>query len=213
MENVVNATSPHHPATELAGGEDEDHADHGAAGHDHGEMAMAENLEPFEALRSEDPHYPCSILEDRYLTACYMMQTSAMLWHNGQDIGETAESCADAPEAHRGTCFQSLGRDISSRTLQDPDDSLEECQKSPEAFRAWCYVGLVKNFVDLTATTEAGFAFCGLVEEWAQARCHEAMGEEIGVLFGNEADRRAACAVSPSFEHERACLRGARVRI
>lgn len=216
MENVVNATNPHHLAagrdemeTEGEGGERDPQTDE----HDHTAIAVTDGVEPFEALRADDPHYPCSILEDRYLTACYMMQTSAMLWHNGGDVGDAASSCAEAKENWRATCFQSLGRDISSRTLQDPESSLRSCGKSPEAYREWCYVGLVKNFVDLTATTDAGFAFCARVEEWAKDRCHEAMGEEIGVLHGTAPARRSACAVSETGALERACLRGARVRV
>ncbi|MCG8468843.1 MAG: hypothetical protein MJB57_11655 [Gemmatimonadetes bacterium] len=225
MENVVNVTHPHHPASALVddgtstGGSADDPGtshDHGADGEEgaptgHAHDGVPEGAEPFEALRGEDPHYPCSILDDRYLTACYMMQTSAMLWHNGNDIGKAAESCAEAPEGWRRTCFQSLGRDISSRTLQEPRPSLRECRKSPEEYREWCYVGLVKNFIDLTATTGAAFSFCRRVEAWAKPRCHEAIGEEIGILHASSAARRTACVGSETPELERSCRRGARV--
>ena len=223
MENVVAATNPHHAASELAS---EDHGDHAMAdvgaddasdadapAHEHAAMTFAvDDLEPFDPLREDDPHYPCSILDRRYLTACYMMQTSVMLWFNGNDIGEAADACAEAPENWRRTCFQSLGRDVSARTLQDPDESLEECGKTPEEYRGWCYTGLVKNFVDLTATFEDGFAFCRLIEEEYKPRCYEAMGEEIGILRATQADKREECSVSESFELEQRCLYGARVR-
>ncbi|WP_419943243.1 hypothetical protein [Candidatus Palauibacter sp.] len=223
MENVVNATDPHHPASELLPGEGEggDGAEegHGTRGaHDHAAMAMTEAvepLEPWEALRAEDPHYPCSVLDERYLRACYMMQTSAMLWHNEGDIGGAATSCLDAPEGWRFLCFVSLGRDISGRTVLDPDNGLDECGKSPEEFREWCYVGLVKNYVDVTAATGAGFAFCRRVEPWAQARCYEAMGEQLLGLYADDAGRREECVAArpESEELEQACLRGARVPI
>lgn len=229
MENVVAATNPHHAASELVS---EDHADHAmaedgedatgehemredaeGAGHEHGAMTFAvDELEPFEPLRADDPHYPCSALDQRYQTACYMMQTSVMLNFNGNDIGQAAADCAEAPENWRKTCFQSLGRDVSAKTLQDPDDSLRECRKAPEEYRGWCYTGLVKNFVDLSATFEDGFAFCRLVEDEYKPRCHEAMGEEIGILRATETEKREACAASESFELEQRCLYGARVR-
>lgn len=196
MENIVAATNPHHVATGVDA---------------HALTAPAE-LEPFEPLRADDPHYPCSVLDNRYLTACYMMQTSAMLQQNGGDLGGAAESCGTAPEDWRRTCFQSLGRDISSHTLQDPDEGLRECGRVPEEYRAWCYVGLVKNFVDLTATTQAGFEFCTRVEEASRPRCHRAMGEQIGILFGSEEERRAACRASETEQDERSCLSGARIR-
>jgi len=215
MENIVSATNPHHVASELVSEQGASRGDHrgepAATEHEHGSAAMGAVSEPFEQLRDDDPQYPCSILDARYLTACYMMQTSVMLWQTGNDIGAAARLCMDAPEGWRKTCYQSLGRDISAHTLQDPDDSLRECRKSPEQYREWCYVGLVKNFVDLTATTGAGFAFCSMVEEAAKPRCHEAMGEQIGVLHGGADERRAACADSESPLLERSCLYGARV--
>ena len=234
MENVVNAIAPHHPAAALVsagaagaagtamdameGGAEEaaEAADHGAGAHDHGAMAMAEGMaegiEPFEPMRADDPHYPCSILDDQYLTACYLMQTSAMLWLNDWDIADAASSCREAPDGWRDDCFVSLGRDISGRTLQDEGEARRECQKTPEDYREWCYAGVVKNFVDVTATTEAGFSFCRTVEDWAKPRCHEAMGEELYVLYADEAGRREACEAAETEELALACGRGARVR-
>jgi len=234
---VVNATHPHHMATALvvegpdpegttapvegpahdgaAADQEGTAAEHepDAAEHEHDAMTDGMEMEPFEALRPADPHYPCSILADRYLTACYMMQTSAMLSQNGGDVADAAETCGEAPENWRRTCFQSLGRDVSSRTLQEPKASLRECGKAPEEYREWCYVGLVKNFIDLTASTDAGFSFCTRVEEWAKPRCHEAIGEEIGILLPNPGARRIACLDSETPELGQHCLRGARVPI
>lgn len=231
MENVVAATDPHHAATRLAseadpagaggepavGGEPPEehggeHPDESAGEHEHG-MTLDEGLEPFEPLRADDPHYPCSILEDRYLTACYMMQTSAMLQQNGTDVAAAAENCSEAPERWRRTCFQSLGRDVSSITLQDVGDSIDECRKAPEAYRGWCYVGVVKNFIDLTATTDDGFEFCRAVEDEAKPRCNEAIGEQVYVLFGTARERREACEDAEDEDLRRSCLRGARVPI
>lgn len=225
MENVVNAIDPHHPAAELVAdataggtameggaGEAAEAPDHGAGAHGHGTMAMAEGVEPFEPLRADDPHYPCSILDERYLTSCYQMQTSAMLWHNDWDIADAASSCLDAPDGWRDECFVSLGRDISGRTLQDEDDAHGECRKSPADHREWCYVGVVKNFVDVTATTGAGFSFCRIIEDSAKPLCHEAMGEALYSLYADEAARREACEASETEELALECRRGARVR-
>jgi hypothetical protein len=244
MENIMNATTPHHPASELtaavrdevaeavaAGGEEtadaageeavEGAMEEAAGGemHAHG-AAMAEGglaegedaWEPWEALRDDDPHYPCSVMEPRYLRECYMMQTSAMLWMNDGDIGDAAESCDDAPEQWRPTCFQSLGRDISSYTLQDPDDSIRECSKANPEYRDWCYIGLVKNFVDLTSDTQTGFEFCRKVEEDSKPRCYEALGEEIGILRSTPEERWELCEAAESPLYQQSCLYGARVQ-
>ncbi|HUQ21251.1 MAG TPA: hypothetical protein VM099_16685, partial [Gemmatimonadaceae bacterium] len=71
MENIVNVTNPHHPA-------------HGMAEHvEHSEMDMAgmhhEAPAQFKAMDPADPQYPCSVLDKKYLSSCYQMQTSVML--------------------------------------------------------------------------------------------------------------------------------------
>ena len=210
MENVTNATNPHHSASDTAAM----HA-HAEPGADGAVTAGAEGggaWEPWEPLRHDDPHYPCSVMDQRYQRECYMMQTSAMLWMNGGDIGDAADSCDDAPEEWRRTCFQSLGRDISSYTLQDPDDSIRECRKANPEYRDWCYVGLVKNFVDLTSDTKSGFEFCRKVDEDSKPRCYEALGEEIGILRSTPEERWELCEAAESPLYQQSCLYGARVQ-
>ena len=195
MENIVNVTNPHHVASD------------GAA------MDGLHGTSDWKAVDPEDPHYPCSVLDGRYHHECYMMQTSAMLWINGGDIAGAGESCRNAPENVRHVCFQSLGRDISSLTLQDPDDAMRECARTDVQYRAWCYVGLVKNFIDLTAHTEKAFEFCRrVVHPPHKMSCYEAIGEEIAILENASDDRDAICVNAESEETYAACLLGAGVR-
>src|SRR5881409_1674242 len=72
MESIVNATAPHHPASELAAGM-------------HHHIAVT-----FRALDPADPLYPCSIMASRYLYACYLVQTAAILQLNNGDIAAAA---------------------------------------------------------------------------------------------------------------------------
>lgn len=202
MENIMAATSPHHPATVLAGagGEGEaegtggrgagDHAVAGPGDHAHGDGSDWKPLDP------EDPLYPCSVMEDRYLQQCYLMQTSAMLQMNGGDLGEAAESCLDAPEGMRPTCFQSLGRDISSHTRQDPERSAEECFEVDERYRTSCFIGAVKAFVDWTSRPDEGLELCRRVPDGEGSNkraCYHALGEEIASLTGDLARRGEMC--------------------
>jgi hypothetical protein len=209
MENIVNATQPH------AGGA---HGGAGHAGHEPGPATPAPGRggvlpteSGFKALDPDEPLYPCSILADRYLVDCYQMQTSAMLWFNHGDIADAARTCDRAPEDMRPWCYQSLGRDISSYTLQDADESIRLCSLGNAAWQPWCYVGLVKNFVDLTAKTDTGFAFCRQVPGRAnKLKCHEALGEEVSVLT-NDPDRRAELCARSEEGYADACRYGARL--
>ena len=199
MENIVYVTNPHSPAHDL-GSRSEMHM----AGMDHAES-------DFKAIDPADPLYPCSIMAEQYLVSCYEMQTSVMLYLNRGNIGAAAKTCDTAPGKMKYVCYQSLGRDISSYSLQDYDKSIAMCSLGTPKYQPWCYVGLVKNFVDLNARADDGLRFCHKVPSLAnKLKCYEAVGEQIGNLRNESEARRALCEPSePAYLP--ACLYGARV--
>jgi len=206
MENIVNVTNPHHPA-------------HGMAEHvEHSEMDMAgmagmhhETASSFKAIDPADPQYPCSIMAQRYLASCYQMQTSVMLYLNHGNLGDAAMKCDKAPGMMKYVCYTSLGRDISSYSLQDHSTAIKMCSLGTEKYQPWCYIGLVKNLVDLNARPDDGFSLCKeLRGNNNKLKCYEAVGEQIATLKNDQQSRSALC------EHAEAgyldvCLFGARV--
>jgi hypothetical protein len=200
MENIVNVTNPHHPAHDLA------------MQHDSHMSGMNHGVEPkFKPMDPADPLYPCSIMAEQYLESCYEMQTSVMLYLNHGDIGAAAKTCDGAPGRMRYVCYQSLGRDISSYSLQDHAKGIEMCSLGTRKYQPWCYVGLVKNFIDLNARANDGLSFCRkLSGEANKLKCYEAVGEEIGTLRNDSEGRRALCAPAEP-DYLDACLFGARV--
>jgi len=195
MESVINATTPHHPATQLAA-------------HSHHHVAAT----TFKALEPADPLYPCSIMAERYLHACYQMQTSVMLNLNHGDLGDAAKSCERAPVQVRPVCFQSLGRDITSYTARDPEKTATMCHKASEPYRPPCYFGAAKALVDWTATTDAAFAFCAIVgHEAGGPTCYQALGEEIATLLAPLPEREQQCLRAQEPQAVTACRLGAGV--
>ncbi|PYP58667.1 MAG: hypothetical protein DMD40_05055 [Gemmatimonadetes bacterium] len=198
MESVINATAPHHPATMLA-----------AQSHHH---MMGGTT--FKAMDPADPLYPCSIMAERYLDACYQMQTSVMLNLNHGNIGDAAKSCERAPLRVRPICFQSLGRDITSYTSRDPQKTADLCHTAAEPYRPACYFGAVKALVDWTATTGAAFAFCQLVaSEAGGPTCYHALGEEIATLLASLPEREVQCLRAQEPQAVMACRLGAGVPV
>lgn len=205
MENVVQATMPHHsvgrpemPAEsqEVAAGEAgmEEHAGH--AGMSHGGGMEMGGDDDFAPLDPDDPLYPCTVLDDRYLPSCYLMQTSAILYFNGGDLEATADACRSAPGPYRTVCFQSLGRDVSARTVQDHTQALAECEAAGE-FRDECHVGYVKNVIDVTADPADGVEFCRVVpDEEGRTRCYRAVGEQVRVLADDLTARVRLCTAA-----------------
>jgi hypothetical protein len=193
MENIVNATGPHHAAHAL---------------HSHAGMQAAAS---FKALDRADLQYPCSIMAPRYLVACYNMQPSVMLYFTHGDISAAARDCLGAPPALRPVCYQGLGREISGYSRQDRAVAIRMCGFAGTEYRPWCHVGVVKNFIDLTARFEDGMTYCRAVSGSANLReCYRAVGEEIGTLRQDMGQREAACAEAPE-AYRSACRYGARL--
>jgi hypothetical protein len=183
MENIVNATMPHHPASAAA---------HGHSAHVHTPADSARP--PFRALDPSDLLYPCSAMEARYVAACYSTQTSAILFQNGWDEAGAARECGRVPELYRRICFVSLGRDISSAAVQDPAEAIRRCTLLDASVHPWCHTGVVTTLVQVTAQAEDGFAYCRAVEGAESKRaCYEAVGRQVMLLEREKARREAAC--------------------
>ncbi|MEO8576456.1 MAG: hypothetical protein ABI556_07145 [Gemmatimonadales bacterium] len=201
MENIVNQQMPKNMSH--------------SHGDEHEGMDMAgmssTPATKWKALDKNDMLYPCSIMDERYLAACYEMQTAAMLYLNGGNIQGAAKTCDTAPDRMRLVCYQSLGRDISAYAEQNHAKAIELCALGTAKYQPWCYFGLVKSFINMNARAEDGTAFCReLKGEPNKLKCYEAVGEQIGTLRNENAQRRALCESSEA-EYKDACLFGARV--
>ena len=196
MENIVHATAPEHAAHTL---------------HAHAAASQFPATAPFKALDASDLQYPCSIMAQRYLVACYNIQTSVMLYFSHGDIATAARGCLDAPESLRYVCYQGLGREISGYARQDHREAIRLCGFAGGRYRPWCHYGVVKNFIDLTANVDDGIAYCRSVGGAADGmKCYEAVGEEIATLRTDAAAREAACAAVVA-AYRGACRYGARL--
>jgi hypothetical protein len=205
MENIVNVTNPHHPAHGL--GEHTSMHMEGMAGME----GMNRGGQPFKAIDPKDPLYPCSIMADRYLESCYEMQTSIILYLNHGDMAATAKTCDKAPGYMKFVCYQSLGRDISSYSLQDHPTAIRMCSLGAKKYQPWCYIGLVKNFIDLNARPADGLALCKeLKAPPSKTKCYEAVGEQIATLRNDIPSRRTECSAAEE-TYVDICLFGARV--
>lgn len=162
---------------------------------DHGPTASAR--EPFPALNPEDPHYPCSALDERYQQSCYMMQTSVVLHFTDGDFEAAAAMCDGAPVEHRETCYQSLGRDASSYSVQVHERGMQLCSVGDPELRSWCHVGYVKNLIDVTADPQDGLGYCRLLPAGAsKEHCYRAVGQQVFLLAAEPERRAAICAMA-----------------
>jgi hypothetical protein len=190
MESVVNATHPGHPVAPEAAG-----SGHGGHGEHH--AAAAAPKPAFKALDAGDLHYPCSTVAEKYLIACYTIQTSAMLHHTRNDVAPVAAECRRAPAKARPTCFLSLGRDVSTMAAGSTSEAIRLCGLADAAFRPMCHRGVVEAYVNMNANPAEGIPYCKAVREPDGKRlCYATVGNQAMVLPGGEAKRAQACAAA-----------------
>jgi hypothetical protein len=190
MENVVDATEPHH----------------GMPG-----MDMPEEKRAWKQIDKADYNYPCTILPERYLTTCYQNQVSIIMYFDDHKMPQVAKDCMNVPEAYRYMCFTGFGTDINSFVVGDHLKGIAQCDSAPMQYRDYCLIGVVKNIIDVSAKTADGVSFCQKVSDHhLKSRCYEAVGEESVSLEQKPEIRETFCAVSEPGYIE-ACRFGARL--
>jgi hypothetical protein len=199
MEAFINATASHHASTS--------HDPAGGPGHGHGGA--------YKAIDPADPLYPCSIMEQRYLFACYHFQTTVILHLNGGDIPAAARECDRAPADMRLPCYESLGRDVIMYASRDPKKTAQLCAGGNALYRSACYSAAARALVNWTGTPDDGLALCRVVAgrgpEHANdaTECYTGLGVAIAALFVTPEERDRACARAPAPGAVAACRRGA----
>jgi hypothetical protein len=214
MENAV-ASSPggHHTAARALENTGDDHGAASAAAHDHaagdGEMAMS--AMPFKMRDSTDALYPCSVLDERYTPSCFLGHGGILLGHVGYDWGKAAVECDRLADYNRLLCYTSLGTNAAGNTVLDTERSIALCNEGHPDWRRWCFVGVVKNFIDVSADPQDGIDFCHAMPPGDdQDGCFAAVGEQLTVLHFADTGRRGELCAAAGVG-ERACRTGARL--
>lgn len=126
-------------------------------------------------LRPSEPLYPCTAVGDQYKATCYLMQTSYMLKVVNGDYRKVFGLCSEVEEAHRPTCYQSLGRDISGRSVSNVQATAAGCALgSDREQREHCIIGAVKDFISyFHSDTQAKELCAALTEEEVRVTCFQ----------------------------------------
>lgn len=118
----------------------------------------------FTKYLSEDPHYPCNAVEDKYKSSCYLLQTSRML-QLYSDFSKVSNACENAPDGYERICFESMGRDIGGN-FNNPEAEIQACQNAPRGnYRTGCLVGAVQDSFWDEGGQNIAIKFCTLLND------------------------------------------------
>ena len=143
-------------------------------------------------LRDDDPLYPCTTVVERHKLYCYLMVTSRILDVVGGDWQQTVDWCRKAEQGWVATCFQSLGRDASGRSLQDPAEIVHVCGLAGD-MAGECVYGAARDITSMDAGARRSAGFCATAPVRHRAACFNGIGTILGGFSREAAARRAAC--------------------
>ena len=73
-------------------------------------------------LKPSDPIYPCDAVQEQEKPSCYLMQTSYVLQVKNWNLPVAFGICDRVETRYVGTCYRSMGRDISGAALLESED-------------------------------------------------------------------------------------------
>jgi mono/diheme cytochrome c family protein len=158
-------------------------------------------------LKDNDLIYPCNAVAERHKIYCYLMVTSRILPVVGYDFAKAAKLCRKSEKAWIATCFQSLGRDASGHSRQNPDTILKYCSTGG-SMMGDCIYGAARDMSSNYAGGEEASVLCKKAPKALRARCFEGIGTILGGLYPASEARRAACNKITT-EYRAVCARGA----
>ncbi|MEX2587401.1 MAG: copper resistance protein CopC [Actinomycetota bacterium] len=134
------------------------------------------------SFREGDLVYPCNAVDDDLIDECFTMQTSYVLWRNGQNLQAAFEVCDSVDERFAPDCYQSMGRDISGNAMLDPPTVVEGCNLGREDRREHCIIGAALNAVYNDHDPAKATELCNLVEARYQQACLDARDRAVSTF-------------------------------
>jgi len=135
---------------------------------------LAQSEGHYTKYLSDDPHFPCNIVDEKYKNSCYFYQTSRMITLFNGDFSKIAKACSQAPVEHQRSCFQSMGRDVGGASGRVPEVAIEFCGNvKDEIYREDCIAGAVQDFFWDPNGQDRAISFCRLLDDPKEkSRCY-----------------------------------------
>jgi mono/diheme cytochrome c family protein len=160
-------------------------------------------------LKASDPLFPCDYVSTRDKLYCYLQVTSHLLDVTHGSWRATVGWCRKAEKGWVATCFQSLGRDASGRTLQYGAGILKVCALAGDMERE-CIYGAARDIANTDAGAGRATPFCEQVPSAMRGYCFYGVGSILGGFHVYGKQRRASCEAAVPKEYWRDCFAGAR---
>ncbi len=167
---------------------------------------IAGTMGHFTKYMSDDPHYPCNVIDGKYKSACYFYQTSRMTSLFNGDFSKVARACKEAPPEYQRSCFESMGRDSGGRNRQNPKAAITACANAPYGNqRIWCLAGAVQDTFWDSSGQDTALKFCeSLIDHSEKKYCYETVFERAKQVLNGRKNIESFCNKTES-DYQRSC--------
>lgn len=152
----------------------------------------------FTEYLNEDPQYPCNILDAKYKSECYFLQSDRML-DLTRNFAKVAEECNKAPAQYHRSCFESMGRTVSGNRARDPEKSIATCQAIPNKEQAdYCIIGALQDQLWDESQGPNAIIFCELLKGTElEDRCYRQIIQRSADVIQTADGKSSFCANLP----------------
>ena len=134
-------------------------------------------------IRPSDPVFPCNAVTDKQKPSCYIMVTSNILKQVSWSYKAGFAACDKIDHPYDVTCYESMGRDISSGQLMDGPKTVDSCRLASKdvAFRS-CIDAAAKNDISTDHNGDKAAALCQIAPEETRAECFKVRADYLKQL-------------------------------
>jgi mono/diheme cytochrome c family protein len=162
-------------------------------------------------LKTDDLLYPCDseVVTEQDKLYCYLLVTSYVLPKVGGDWTKVAGWCRKSDATYVATCFQSMGRDASGSSRQEPKGIRDICAKARPDGERECLYGAARDILNNDSSDLRGRELCESVPRADRSYCFFGLGSILGVVYATGPQRKQACAQFAPKADRKDCEQGA----
>lgn len=149
----------------------------------------------FTKYLSEDPHYPCDVVDEKYRSSCYFLQTSRMVQLFNYDFSKVAKECSKAPKKYQQDCFLSMGRDIGGIYRNNPKEATRACLNAPEGnMRTYCLNGAIQDTFWDPSGQDLAIEFCRTLTNKDKDDCYDVIFKRAPQVLPTKSELKIFCS-------------------
>jgi hypothetical protein len=167
----------------------------GAIAEDEARLATDASDIHVSSYLSDDPHHPCTAVDEKYRSSCYFFQSSRMIEIFDYNYRKVVRACESIDSQYQQNCFMSTGRDVSNTFHKDYTGIEKSCAHAKdEAMEAACISGASQDKFWHVSEQDEAIEMCkALARETFKARCYYELNVRGQDIVAGAGTRRIFC--------------------